>query len=47
MAASALKVALVPYILPERCYEELVVNLNLLHGEAGSSPPPTAGPCRP
>ncbi|XP_015683116.1 mannose-P-dolichol utilization defect 1 protein [Protobothrops mucrosquamatus] len=31
MAASALKVALVPYILPERCYEELVVNLNLLH----------------
>ncbi|KAM3823918.1 mannose-P-dolichol utilization defect 1 protein isoform 2-T2 [Vipera latastei] len=31
MAASALKVALVPYLLPERCYEELVVNLNLLH----------------
>ncbi|KAG8141072.1 putative Mannose-P-dolichol utilization defect 1 protein [Naja naja] len=31
MAASALKVALVPYILPERCYEELIVDLNLLH----------------
>uniref|UniRef100_A0A8D2LFM9 Mannose-P-dolichol utilization defect 1 n=1 Tax=Varanus komodoensis TaxID=61221 RepID=A0A8D2LFM9_VARKO len=31
MAALALRSALVPQVLPERCYDEFFVNFNLLH----------------
>ncbi|XP_063157813.1 mannose-P-dolichol utilization defect 1 protein isoform X2 [Candoia aspera] len=31
MAVSALKALFVPHVLPERCYDELFLNFNLLH----------------
>lgn len=37
MASDLLRGLAVPHLLPERCYDELFLRFNLLHGEAGSA----------
>ncbi|XP_026514171.1 mannose-P-dolichol utilization defect 1 protein [Terrapene carolina triunguis] len=37
--AAALQGLLVPHLLPERCYDELFLRFNLLHGERAPLPP--------
>uniref|UniRef100_A0A8C3SPD5 Uncharacterized protein n=1 Tax=Chelydra serpentina TaxID=8475 RepID=A0A8C3SPD5_CHESE len=44
MAAAALQGLLVPHLLPERCYDELFLRFNLLHGERAPPSPPATPP---